>query len=169
METFRPNVAALVVNSAGNLLICERSNLPGAWQFPQGGVDKGESDLQALFREVREEIGLKKDHYEILRSRGGYRYLYPEDIREKKLKKHGNHGQVQTYFLCKLRDNAPPVNVNQNPREFGAYRWILPEEFDLDWLPPFKHEVYIAVMSDFFDVNLIAPSELEDEDPKNPQ
>ncbi|MDP4720004.1 MAG: RNA pyrophosphohydrolase [Akkermansiaceae bacterium] len=161
MEKYRPNVAALVINRAGNLLICERSNFPGAWQFPQGGVDKGESVEEALYREVREEIGLKKNHYEILGFRSGYRYLYPEDVRAKKVKKHGNHGQEQTYFLCSLKDNAPPVNVHQNPPEFGAYRWILPEEFDLDWLPAFKHEVYCSVMYDFFDVELQPASPIE--------
>lgn len=155
MEKYRPNVAALMINADGNLLICERAKLPGAWQFPQGGVDRGESEEEALFREVQEEIGLKKDHYEILESRGGYRYLYPEEIREKKLKKHGNHGQKQTYFLCKLAKGAPPVDVNQDPCEFGSYRWISPEEFDLNWLPPFKHEVYTEVMKDFFNLELI--------------
>ena len=43
MVRYRPNVAAIIVNGDGNLLICERSNVPGAWQFPQGGVDDGES------------------------------------------------------------------------------------------------------------------------------
>jgi len=46
------------------------------------------------------------------------------------------------------------VNVNQRPREFGAYRWIRPEEFDLDWLPEFKRDVYRQVMMDFFGVRL---------------
>jgi len=154
MVRYRSNVAALMIDANGNLLICERSNLPGAWQFPQGGVDPGEQIEQALYREIREEIGLSKEHYDILRRKDGYRYLYPEDVRSKKIQKHGNHGQEQTYFLCKLRPNAPDIDVNQSPREFRSYRWIQPNEFDLDWLPPFKHEVYRAVMKDFFHVDL---------------
>jgi putative (di)nucleoside polyphosphate hydrolase len=154
MVRYRSNVAALMIDANGNLLICERSNLPGAWQFPQGGVDPGEQIEQALYREIREEIGLSKEHYDILRRKDGYRYLYPEDVRSKKIQKHGNHGQEQTYFLCKLKPNAPEINVNQSPREFRSYRWIQPNEFDLDWLPPFKHEVYRAVMKDFFHVDL---------------
>ena len=154
MVRYRPNVAALMVKENGNLLICERSTVPGAWQFPQGGVDSGESEETALFREVREEIGLEKHHYEVLKRRDGYRYLYPPDIRAKKVKKHGNHGQEQTYFLCKLKPNAPAINVNQTPQEFCAYRWIQPDEFDLDWLPTFKHEVYRAILLDFFGVSL---------------
>jgi putative (di)nucleoside polyphosphate hydrolase len=154
MIHYRPNVAALIVNSAGNLLICERWTIPGAWQFPQGGVDAGETPEQALFREVREEVGLEAGHYEVIHRREGYRYLYPHAVRGKKLRKHGSHGQEQTYFLCHLKSDAPQVNVRQKQQEFGAYRWILPAEFDLDWLPAFKREVYREVMRDFFQVEL---------------
>ena len=154
MVRYRPNVAALVVNPVGNLLICERCTMPGAWQFPQGGVDMGESLEEALVREVREEVGLEARHYLVMDRREGYRYLYPEHARGKKLRKHGSHGQEQTYFLCHLKPDAPPVNVNQRQREFRAYRWILPEEFDLDWLPAFKRDVYREVMRDFFRVEL---------------
>lgn len=154
MVRYRPNVAALVVNSVGNLLICERSTVPGAWQFPQGGVDAGETMLEALYREVREEVGLEAKHYEVIAQREGYRYLYPEQARGKKIRKHGSHGQEQTYFLCRLKPEAPPVNVKQKQAEFRAYRWILPIEFDLDWLPAFKRDVYREVMRDFFQVEL---------------
>jgi putative (di)nucleoside polyphosphate hydrolase len=150
MVRYRPNVAALVVNADGNLLICERWTIPGAWQFPQGGVDAGESLEDALYREVREEVGLEAKDYEVVARRDGYRYLYPEKARGKKLRKHGSHGQEQTYFLCHLKPGAPQVNVNQKQREFRAYRWIPPEEFELDWLPAFKRDVYREVMRDFF-------------------
>ena len=154
MVRFRPNVAALLVDSAGNLLICERYTVPGAWQFPQGGVDSGESHQEALFREVREEVGLRPDHYEIVQQREGYRYLYPEHVRGKKIRRHGSHGQEQTYFLCRLKPDAPEINVHQRPPEFRAYRWIQPDEFDLDWLPAFKRDVYREVFWDFFRIRL---------------
>jgi putative (di)nucleoside polyphosphate hydrolase len=154
MVRFRPNVAALMVRPQGQLLICERTTVPGAWQFPQGGVDLGESLEDALYREVREEIGLLPKHYAIVDRRDGYRYLYPEEVRVKKVKKHGFHGQAQTYFLCRVNPGAPEVNVRQKPPEFCAYRWIEPVEFDLDWLPPFKRDVYRQVMRDFFSVTL---------------
>ncbi len=154
MVRYRQNVAALIVNSDGNLLICERATVSGAWQFPQGGVDPGETLEQALVREVREEVGLGAQHYEVVDRCEGYRYLYPRDVREKKLRKHGSHGQEQTYFLCHLKPDAPQVDVSQKPCEFRAYRWIPPGEFDLDWLPTFKRDVYREVMRDFFRIHL---------------
>lgn len=154
MVSYRPNVAALMTNEEGNLLICERASIPGAWQFPQGGVDKGETMEEGLFREVAEEIGLLPHHYEVLEKRDGYRYLYPPDVRARKIKKHGSHGQEQTYFLCRLKPGAPPINVHQSPPEFSGYRWIHPEEFDLDWVPGFKRDIYKAVMIDFFGITL---------------
>lgn len=154
MVQLRQNVAALMMRETGELLICERCNVPGAWQFPQGGVDLGESLEDALFREVREEIGLLARHYAVRGQRGGYRYLYPVEVQQKKLRKHGFVGQEQTYFLCVLHPEAPEVDVNQKPREFSGYRWIRPEEFDLDWLPKFKREVYQQVFLDFFGLRL---------------
>lgn len=154
MVRFRPNVAALFVRPEGQLLVCERSSFPGSWQFPQGGVDLGESLEQALAREVREEIGLLPEHYDVVRHADGYRYIYPPETRIKKRKKHGYHGQEQTYYLCKLKPDAPEINVNQRPCEFSAYRWIDPSEFDMEWLPPFKHDVYRQVMKDFFGIAL---------------
>lgn len=143
-----------MVKPGGQLLICERWMIPGAWQFPQGGVDPGETPEQALFREVREEVGLEPKHYDIADRRDGYRYLYPVEIRRRKLNKHGSHGQEQTYFLCRVHSDSPPVDVNQKSREFSAYRWIEPVEFDLDWLPAFKRDVYRQVFRDFFQVRL---------------
>ncbi len=149
---YRPNVAALVLNRKGKLLVCERINKKGAWQFPQGGVDMGEKLKKALAREVKEEIGLPKSSYKILEKRGGYTYLYPDQV--KKQKSYFD-GQVQTYYLCRLRKDAPPIVLDRhkNP-EFRRYKWIRPEWFRLRWLPEFKRQVYRAVMLDFFDVRL---------------
>ncbi|MEG0143410.1 MAG: NUDIX domain-containing protein [Akkermansia sp.] len=149
---YRPNVAALLVRPDGKLLICERSGTRGAWQFPQGGIDPGESAREAIVREVAEEVGFLPSHYTLDESADGYRYDYPVEVlafvRDKR--KQPFVGQAQTYFMCRLIKSAPEPVLDQ--REFCQYRWIEPQEFDLAWLPEFKREVYAAVLRDFFAV-----------------
>lgn len=152
MAKFRPNVALLLLDNRDRVLVCERLNIANAWQFPQGGVDKGETMLEALHREVEEEIGLPPSAYEIEQTRDGYRYFYPEAV--KKRKKGRYDGQEQTYFLCRLKSDAPPIDIERKAREFRDYRWLNPHKFKLEWLPPFKRKVYRQVLRDFFDVDL---------------
>jgi len=153
MKRYRPNVAALLVNGRGHLLICERQGYPGAWQFPQGGVDPGESVEVALVREVGEEVGLAPGHFRIVESRGGYRYDYPPEVRKTKPPHKADFsGQEQTYFLCRVIEEAPEVDLSGEPREFSQAQWISPEDFDFEWLPDFKRETYRQVMRDFFGV-----------------
>ena len=151
MANYRPNVAVLMMNRKGKLLICERINSEGSWQFPQGGVDPGEEVESALAREVDEEIGLKRKRYKILDMKNGYSYLYSKPV-----KKNGEmyDGQSQIYFLCKLRKGSPEINLEKHKPEFSQYKWIKPKEFQLSWLPEFKRQVYRAVMLDFFGVRL---------------
>ena len=150
---YRPNAGIIIFNKEGQLLWCKRKTGDG-WQFPQGGIDDGESAQEALLREVEEEIGLPPPSYEVIESRDGYRYLFPPEIRSKKGKRARFVGQEQTYFLCRLRKGAPPIKVDQNPREFRNHRWIEPSRFDLGWLPAFKRLVYQNVLRDFFGVVL---------------
>ena len=149
MPTYRPNVALLLLDARDQLLICERMKIGGAWQFPQGGLDEGESPLEALHREVEEEIGLPPSSYEVVEARDGYRYLFPPEFRKGRF-----DGQMQTYFLCRLKQDALPINVNQEPREFRSHTWVRPSLFDLEWLPPFKRPVYREVLRDFFGVEV---------------
>ncbi len=155
MGEYRPNVAALMVNGNGRLLICERLLNPGAWQFPQGGVDEGEAPDDAVLREVEEEIGLQSGDYKIEKILGGYRYDFPPEAQLGMSSRKARFvGQEQTYYLCRVKEDAPEVNLMQEPREFSRAKWIFPEEFRLDWLPAFKKETYRAVLRDFFGVEI---------------
>jgi putative (di)nucleoside polyphosphate hydrolase len=146
---YRPNVAAIVRNAAGKILVCERDDIEGAWQFPQGGMDEGESREDALVRELREEISLERGDVRIVSNKGPYRYRFPPGVT-----KRGCQGVEQFYFLVDLVAPESKVNVATPSPEFRAAKWVAPEEFDPGWLPAMKREVYRAVFRDFFDVDL---------------
>jgi putative (di)nucleoside polyphosphate hydrolase len=147
--TYRLNVAAILRNGAEKILIGERADRPGAWQFPQGGVDEGETLAQALARELREEISVEPSAYKVLESKGPYFYLFGGG----KLVK-GFHGKEQHYFLADFTGDPGKIDVNTEHPEFRAIRWVEPGEFDIDWLPKMKREVYRAVFQDFFSIDI---------------
>lgn len=146
---FRPNVAGILERPVdGHILIGERLGVSGAWQFPQGGIDKGESPEEALSREMEEEIGLSAGDYEIIEWRAGYRYQFPKG----KVKWGKFVGQEQTYFLCRLTGDEASIRLDQHKQEFARIRWILPADFKLGWVPEFKRDVYARVLRDFFGI-----------------
>lgn len=146
---YRENVAAILRNARGEILVCERLGTPDAWQFPQGGIDEGETPEQALVRELWEEIGVEAGDITIVERRGPYRYLYGRDRI-----KRGFHGKVQLYFLCDFTGSDERINVDTEHPEFQAFRWIMPAHFDQRWLPEMKRPVYSAVLADFFGVKI---------------
>ena len=142
---YRPAVAAILQNRSGRILICERADASGAWQFPQGGIEAGETPVAALMREVLEEISLPRNAYSIGCVRGPYRYRFPAGVTKK-----GFRGQAHYYFLLRLRGPKSLVNIAGPNAEFRSARWIRPEDFDLAWLPPMKRRAYRRVLQDCF-------------------
>jgi len=145
---YKPNVAGILRNATGRILVGERLGVRDGWQFPQGGIDDGETPEQALIRELWEEIGVEAPHIRVLERKGPYRYLYGNGR-----VKRGFHGKEQFYFLCEYSGPEDGIHVDTKHPEFQDFRWIAPFEFHLDWLPTMKREVYRAVFSDFFGVN----------------
>lgn len=145
---YRANVAAILRNAAGRILVCERLGVADAWQFPQGGVDEGETPEEALARELWEEIGVEAQDFRIVGRRGPYRYAFGNGRTKK-----GFHGKEQLYFLCDFSAADTRIEVNTAHPEFQAFRWIDPAEFRLEWLPEMKREVYRRVFAEFFAVN----------------
>ena len=149
MHKYRSNVAAILKDAEGLILIGERSDASDSWQFPQGGLTGGETPFEALFREVEEELSIKPDSYQILESRGPYRYLF-----SKGRVKEGYNGQEQHYFLCLFHGDKATIMDSPESDEFRRVRWIHPKDYRLEWLAPMKHEVYRQVFRDFFSIEL---------------
>jgi len=137
---FRPNVAGLILRRGGReteILLGQRVDSPGAWQWPQGGMDPGETPEQALRREMREEIGI--DSLRILRQVPfGLRYRFPVRLYARF---RPNIGQEQRFFLVAPEPNDPPDLAKATEREFDALRWS-PLSEALDSAIWFKRAVY---------------------------
>ena len=146
-EKYRPNVAMIIVSQnypdKKELFIAQRNDLTDIWQFPQGGIDKGEEVKEALFREMEEEIGT--DAAEIV---GEYpewiSYDFPEKI-AKKMKPY--KGQTQRYFLLKLGKDAKIDLATKHP-EFINYKFVDVDKV-LDYTAHFKKPVYETVINYF--------------------
>ncbi len=154
MVRYRPNVALILCRADGCVLVGERSDVAGAWQFPQGGVDPGETIEEALAREVREELALGPETYRVVARRGPYRYEFPAGRT-----KNGYGGQEQTYFLADFTGDERAILAEPETVEFRAVRWVAPAEFDLVWVAAMKRPVYRAVLADFFGVTLLEGTE----------
>ncbi len=147
---YRPNVAAILRKPSGEIFIAERLTVENAWQFPQGGVDDGESMQRALVRELEEEIGVTENLITIVKEKGGYRYAFPKG----RLKYGIYGGQDQTYFLCDYHGTDADIHLDQPHREFSRFKWVKPGDFRMEWVPKFKRPTYSAVFRDFFDIVL---------------
>ena len=135
---YRPCVVAVFTNSAGQVLVGERSDCPGAWQFPQGGIDPGESALNALYREMREEIGC--DSFRIKREAAGLiKYRFPSEMTSKIAKKW--LGQSQIWFLVEFDQGAVP-NLSIAEGEFANLAWRSVSDV-IDGIILWKKETYI--------------------------
>jgi len=148
---YRPNVAAILERATGEIFVAERIGVNGAWQFPQGGVDSGEDFEVAVFRELEEEIGVKREQVEILETRNGYRYAFPKG----RLKYGIYGGQEQTYYRCRFLGRDEDIRLDAHHREFSRWRWIHPAMFQMRWVPKFKRQVYHQVFHDFYQMDLM--------------
>jgi putative (di)nucleoside polyphosphate hydrolase len=144
---FRTNVAGIIKRADGKILVGERSDVTGAWQFPQGGVKRSESAREALSRELQEELSLVSANYQVVESKGPYRYVFPLGRT-----KEGYHGQEQTYFLIEFIGVDANIDIATEEPEFVQVRWIKPNEFQISWVPGFKQNVYRQVFFDFFGI-----------------
>jgi putative (di)nucleoside polyphosphate hydrolase len=146
-DGFRPNVGIVLLNGRNEVFWGKRLRTH-SWQFPQGGINFGESPEQAMFRELHEEVGLHPEHVGVIgRTRDWLRYEVPDHFIRKDAR--GIYrGQKQIWFLLQLHARDCDINLRAtNHPEFDAWRW---SEY---WVPlemviEFKRNVYEMALTE---------------------
>ena len=120
---FRAGVGLLVVNEGRLVLALERSDVPGSWQVPQGGLIDGEDPLQAAERELYEETGIPWYAVTVLAVHPNWlAYELPESARSPKT----GRGQVQKWFLLRFHGTDTDIRLqpDRDESEFARWQWI---------------------------------------------
>ena len=140
-DGFRPNVGIILLNQKSQVFWGKRIRTH-SWQFPQGGIDRGENPEQAMFRELHEEVGLHPQHVHVLaRTRDWLRYEVPDRFIRRDARGHYK-GQKQIWFLLQLVGHDWDLNLRATDHpEFDAWRW---NDYwvPLDVVVEFKRGVY---------------------------
>ena len=144
---YRSNVGIILLNKKNEVFWGKRIN-QNSWQFPQGGINLGESPKEAMYRELTEEIGLHSCHVEIIgRTRDWLRYEVPDHWIKRE--RRGNYrGQKQIWYLLRLvgRDSDVSLRTSIHP-EFDAWRW---NQYwvELESVVEFKRQVYHQALTE---------------------
>lgn len=143
---YRPNAAIALFNPDGRVFFGHRlSGSRFAWQMPQGGIDAGETPLQAALRELEEEAGVRASLVALLEEMPVWlSYDFPAAVR----RRQGWRGQRQKWFAFRFLGDDRDIDLDLHTPEFNAWRWG-----DLAEAPslviPFKRSVYEEVARRF--------------------
>ena len=139
-DGYRPNVGIILARDTGQVLWARRAG-ENSWQFPQGGIKPEESPEEALYRELREEVGLSQHNVELVRcTKGWLKYRLPKRMLRNSIP--GFVGQKQKWFLLKMvaKDDAITFEYSRRP-EFDHWRWVT-FWYPLGQVIHFKKDVY---------------------------
>ena len=147
-EGFRANVGIIITNAHGHVFWGRRVG-KDAWQFPQGGMLFEENPLDAMYRELKEEVGLHPaDVAVISESSRWYSYRLPKQF----IRYHSKPlciGQKQKWFLLRLKSGDDHVYLNSSDEpEFDRWRWV-DYWYPLEEVIFFKRHVYQQVLQEF--------------------
>jgi len=148
---YRSGVGILLVNQNKKIFVGKRiDNQSDSWQMPQGGIDVGEDEDVAMFRELQEETGISSQFVKIIKKSDNYFYY---DLPYKLQKKFwgGKYlGQRQRWYLLEFLGDDLNINITTQEPEFSEWKWV--EKVDLiNLIVSFKRELYQQIISEFTD------------------
>ena len=146
----RNGVGVIILNNENKVFVGKRKDNPvNKWQMPQGGVEKGESYLSAMKRELYEETSIKS--IEILKEIDGFfEYELPRNL-VGIIWKGKFRGQKQKWFVAKFIGNENEINLETRNPEFIEWKWITPNQLPKT-IVNFKKKMYadlLEIINDF--------------------
>ncbi len=150
-DGYRANVGIIILNPENSRVLWARRIRQRAWQFPQGGLNLGDTALLAMYRELYEEVGLRPQDVEVLSvTKGWFKYRLPDVML--RVKDSNYVGQKQKWFLLRLECSESKINFNRthNP-EFDAWNWV-EYWYPLTQIIAFKRHVYRKALEMLFPI-----------------
>lgn len=144
---YRKGVGVFLLNKSKQVWVGKRLDVKNNfWQMPQGGIDIGESEKEAMMRELLEEIGTNNIKI-IGTSKNWLSYDIPTKLAGKIWK--GRYlGQSQRWFACEFVGKENEINLNTRNPEFADWKWIKPQLLMRNVIP-FKRELYKKILEIF--------------------
>ena len=145
---FRKAIGAIILNSKNQIIVFQRRDYPDSWQGPEGGIDGEETTIDALYRELYEEVGLKKEDFDIIATREEpFRYFFNEEAKNK----FGIDGQEKYFFVIRLKDDNFKFKFDNKKDEIELLNYrILENNKDIfDIVPLFKKDIYKEIIKYF--------------------
>lgn len=144
---YRPCVGITLMNRTGEVFVARRVDDPeGYWQMPQGGIDKGETAIEAAFRELEEETGTAKAEL-LLEMADWVDYDLPPGLADK-VWKGRYRGQKQRWFCLLFTGHDSDIDINTAHPEFTEWRWMDLQDAVQEVIP-FKRDIYRHVADAF--------------------
>ncbi len=146
---YRSGVGITLINQKKEIFVGKRiDNNSDAWQMPQGGIDAGESEDEAMFRELKEETGIPNFGVKVLQKSQKYHYYNLPYNLQKKFWGGKYLGQKQRWYLAEFIGDENLIDIHSEDPEFSHWKWISRDTI-LRSIVAFKRDLYEEILTEF--------------------